>query len=191
MIIRRLALILALLTLAGCTDGPVGASPTGSPLPSSASEPPSPSPPGSSEAGLPVYSGPENEYLPLLAACLREAGWQVTASDRGDEMSGVIPPEQRAAYHAAERACQSQIGTPPTPRPATLDEIRARYDYLVEMRQCLIDLGYTLAEPPTFEVFADSWATGPWSPYNEVADTANRDQWAAANEQCPQLVLAP
>jgi hypothetical protein len=48
-------------------------------------------------------------------------------------------------------------------------------------------LGYTISEPPTEETFADSYATGPWSPFNEVADQATTQQaWNEANDKCPQ-----
>jgi hypothetical protein len=148
------------------------------------------SPGASSPASGLVYGGPEDEYLPLLAACLRDAGWDATTNERGDEMNvSGAGPGQRQAFEDAQAACERQIGVPPTPRPLTEAEIRARYDYLVQMRQCLIDLGYTLAEPPTIDVFIDTWATGPWSPYNEVSQVADRDQWAEANQKCPQVVF--
>lgn len=64
--------------------------------------------------------------------------------------------------------------------------MRDRYQYLLQVRQCLMELGYTISEPPSVDAFIESWATGPWSPYSDVVDVANREQWAEANEKCPQ-----
>ena len=112
-------------------------------------------------------------------------------SPDGDSMTADIPPEQRSAFMAAKDACEAQIGEPPTPRPLSEQEIRDRYDYLVQARQCLIDLGYTMSEPPSVDEFIDSWATGPWSPYNDLADQTTRQQWEEANQECPQTPDAP
>lgn len=137
-------------------------------------------------ASTPVYAGPPDEYFPRLAACLREAGWDVVVDPAGGMRLDSLTVEQRPAFQAAKAACQQDIGLPPPPRPLSESEIRDRYQYLLQARQCLMELGYTISEPPSVDAFIESWATGPWSPYSDVVDVANREQLAEANEKCPQ-----
>lgn len=171
-----LALSLVLGGLAGCAS-------TTAPSPQSSIV--SDATPSSS---IPVYAGPSEEYLPLIAACLREAGWnaEITQADGGLVIKS-LTSAQRPAFTAARSACEQRIGTPPPPQPASAEQIHERYAFLVQARQCLMALGYTISEPPTEETFADSYATGPWSPFNEVADQATTQQaWNEANDNCPQ-----
>src|SRR3990170_488054 len=144
------------------------------------------------------YTGAENEYLPQLAACLREAGWDAVADPSGDRMYvGPAPADQPTALVADRLACEQQIGTPPTPRPLSEAEIRARWLYLLTARECLIGLGYAISEPPDEDTFVRSWqnttvnAAGltedaPWSPYSDLPD-AGPASWLEANRVCPQL----
>jgi hypothetical protein len=122
-----------------------------------------------------------------MAACLREAGWDavVDPADGGIRLDS-LTVEQRPAFQAAEAACWQEIGLPPAPEPLSEVEIRDRYQYLLQARQCLMNLGYTISEPPSVDAFIANWSTRPWTPYNEVADVATREQWAEANEKCPQ-----
>jgi hypothetical protein len=87
---------------------------------------------------------------------------------------------------AAKRACEAEIGVPPTAQPLSESEIKARYDYLVQARECLLDLGYSISDPPSIDEFLDTWATGPWTPYSDLADQTNQQQWENANQRCPQ-----
>lgn len=158
--------------------------------------PPAGGPPASAQSDATptprLYTGAENEYLPQLAACLREAGWDAVADPSGDSMYvSAAPPDQRAALVADQLACEQQIGTPPTPRPLSDAEIRARYQYLLTARECLMGLGYEISQPPDENTFVRTWLNAeglttdaPWSPYNDLPDAAN---WEAANRACPQL----
>ncbi len=170
------ALAAFLVALAGCANT---AAPTSQPAISTQATP---------SSSIPVYAGPSEEYLPLIAACLREAGWnaEINQADGGLVIAS-LTSAQRPAFTAARSACEQRIGTPPPPQPATAEQIHQRYLFLVQARQCLMALGYTISEPPTEETFADSYATGPWSPFNEVADQATTQQaWNEANDKCPQ-----
>jgi hypothetical protein len=171
-----LALALILAGLTGCANTTVP-----SPQSTAVSD-------ASPSSSIPVYAGPSEEYLPLIAACLREAGWnaEINQADGGLVIES-LTSQQRPALMEARSACEQQIGAPPPPEPASAEQIHERYAFLVQARQCLMALGYTISEPPTEETFADSYATGPWSPFNEVADQATTQQaWNEANDKCPQ-----
>lgn len=88
---------------------------------------------------------------------------------------------------AARFTCEARIGEPPPPVPLTKEEIIHRWAYLLEMRACLMSLGYEISDPPPLQRFIDTWATGPWSPYNDLADQTGQIGWEAANRECPQI----
>jgi hypothetical protein len=124
-------------------------------------------------------------YIGRLAECLREAGWNVQVDSQGG-LSAHISADQRAAFMAARETCTAKAGPPPTSAPVSEADIRLRYDYLVRARECLLALGFALREPPSFEQFLDDYATGPWTPYLELADQTNQSEWERANAACPQ-----
>jgi hypothetical protein len=141
----------------------------------------------SAEAG-PVYAGPTEEYMPLLAACLRDAGWDARVDSRDGSLSvDSLGASQREAFMAARDDCVDAIGAPPSPEPITDAEIRERYDFLLEARSCLMELGYRISDPPSLETFTETYSAGPWSPFNDLASqTASQEEWLEANEACPQ-----
>lgn len=143
------------------------------------------SPTPSASASTAMFEGPREEYLPRLADCLRGAGWNVQLDADGGMSLQSLTAEQRPAFIAAKDACEQQIGTLPPPEPLSEQQIRNQYAYLLEVRQCLQKLGYTISEPPTVDAFTDSWATGPWSPYDDL-EHVSQQQWTEANQKCPQ-----
>jgi hypothetical protein len=180
----------AVMTIMACAPQ----APTTQPPPSShapsvtdpAQESATPAAPSPPSASTPVFTGTREEWLVNLYDCMRSAGWNVTRLPDGG-WSIKVPPEQRDAYDAAQATCAAALGPIPTVVPLTEADIRARYEYLVRMRDCLIALGYTISEPPSVEQFVDSWESGPWSPYNDLADQTGPGAWEQANEACPQV----
>lgn len=147
-----------------------------------------PAPAASPEAIFPVYTGPPDEYFHRQADCLRAAGWDAQVNAAGDGLSvASLPQEQRPAFMQALTECKERIGLPPPAEPLGDSEIRATYRYWLEMRECLMDLGYTISEPPSQDAFVESWSTGPWSPYNDVVDQASEGDWEELNRKCPQV----
>jgi hypothetical protein len=67
----------------------------------------------------------------------------------------------------------------------TTGELRVIYDRWVAERDCLTELGYRPAEPPSFEKFVSDWRTGPWNPLDGVDTSSWTDaQYRAAKERC-------
>ena len=162
----------------------VACAPSPSPSPSVES-PVSPTSPVSAGPSPFAFTGSIEEYIAAVASCLRDAGWNVNADGVGG--SADITAEQRPAFLAARESCGATLGEPPPPVPVSEAEIRARYAYLLEARDCLIDLGYAIGAPATLDHFLDSYASGPWSPFNDLADqTTSQAEWEQANQACPQ-----
>lgn len=134
-----------------------------------------------------AFTGTMDEYIAAVAGCLRDGGWNVRTDGAGG-LSADIPAEQRPAFLAARESCGATLGEPPPVAPLSEVEIRARYAYLLEARGCLIDLGYTIGEPPTLDHFLESYTSGPWSPFNDLAgQTTSQAEWDKANQSCPQI----
>ena len=187
---RRRASPLALRLLIGVAAGVlavVACAPSPSPSPSV--EPPVilTSPVSGPPSPL-VFTGSMDEYIAAVASCLRDGGWNVKTDGVGG-LSADITAEQRPAFMAAREACGETIGEPPPRAPASEAEIRARYAYLLDARDCLIELGYTIGAPATLDHFLDSYASGPWSPFSDLADqTTSPAEWDQANQACPQAL---
>lgn len=92
---------------------------------------------------------------------------------------------QRSAFEQAEADCDQEIGVPPPPETLSVREIRQRYAFLVEARACLTAAGHDLPEPPSEDAFVESWATNPWSPFNDLPFMST-EAWTQLTEECPQ-----
>ena len=92
----------------------------------------------------------------LIVACVQGKGWTVTVTSPGS-FEADIPPDQQTAYEADIRGCyiEHRVGTAPAP-PLTEDLARAEYAAQVRARQCLIDLGKSVPELPSYQVFEDA-----------------------------------
>lgn len=121
----------------------------------------------------------------LQAQCANDHGYAVTLIPPGDGLSFAgLPPEQHRMASATLRACAAGLQIPDYETPS--DEfISATYDALLIVKQCLEDQGYAIVEPPSLEVFIDTYSEGPWHPYNSVPDVET-SEWQRLNEICPQ-----
>jgi hypothetical protein len=122
------------------------------------------------------------EWLDSVFECLREAGWNANPTFDGG-WTVDVPPEHRPAFRTAQSACEAKVGPMPAVVPLTQEQIIHRYAYLLEMRACLINLGYEISEPPSLKEFVDTWATGPWSPYLDLPTGPTPE----TERSCPQV----
>jgi hypothetical protein len=139
----------------------------------------------SPEPSVGQFLGGADEYLPRLAECLREAGWNAHVVNGA--LSVDFTPGQESAFRSVRSACVAKLGTPPTPAPYSEAEIRAEYAYEIQLRECLIGLGYAISEPPSAEEFIDSWLQpGQWTAYRDLPQGMPPAEWDHANQVCPQ-----
>jgi len=122
-------------------------------------------------------------YLLAQAACLEEAGWvvQVDLAGRSLEIPD-LPRDQQSVFADVKAGCDLELGEPPPPPSPDEAFIRDFYDQLVASKQCLEEAGYPVSDPPSFDAFRESWTSGPWSPYLDLAGT----DWEDAIDACPQ-----
>jgi hypothetical protein len=124
---------------------------------------------------------------PAWVECLLEQGFWITRIDppavEGDTPGYVLestyPPEEGMARLVACRKRYAPY------LEKTTDELRVIYDRWVAERACLIELGYTPVQPPSFEMFVSSWRTGPWMPVDGIDTSSWTDaELQRAKERC-------
>lgn len=118
-----------------------------------------------------------------FSECMGNLGWSVTPNDDGG-VSSAIPPGQKSAYDAARDQCAELIGTYGH-APLTEAELRTVYRAQLATRDCLLDLGYDVPEPPSEQAFLD--LEGAWSPYMDLPSGALDQTFDEVTGACPQV----
>lgn len=85
----------------------------------------------------------------VVAACLQGKGWDVTAHPDNSYSVAGLPQDQVSQYEADEEACRSSAGMDQPQPPMTLRQAEEYYDALVEVADCVRDLGYQVDDPPS------------------------------------------
>ncbi|MBD3941325.1 hypothetical protein IF188_06380 [Microbacterium sp. NEAU-LLC] len=183
-------MILAAVLTAGCIllsgcSGPADPDPARSSTPIAAPSPIE----STARATSAVFHGTVQEYADALVQCMVDAGWEASTDADDPQGPGVIrfgtvPAEQQAAWDADNESCQSTLGVLDD-APRTDAELRARYDWLVGLNDCLVAAGYVQEAPPSYESFSDEFATSgtiAWDPMGSVG-TASVE---AALSACPR-----
>lgn len=146
----------------------------------------------SEAAELSEFDKESNAFARRLAQCLRKRGWDAETFPAGGDQLGVraagnIPKNQQAAWHGDMMDCNESIGPPPTPDAPDEEHIRLFYAFLLEQRECLIAEGQQISEPPSEDVFVESFATGVyWTAWSEVDFDQAPSVIQALEETCPQ-----
>jgi hypothetical protein len=151
--------------------------------------PPDPSPTGYD--GRPVFEGSEREWIHANAACLQERGFDVSIEEQGvpPNLTWVpknLPQEQVDAYNEAFAACLDEIGEPAPGPPATEADLREEYRLEVATAECLRKLGYEISDPPSEDVFVETFEDPAWLAYGELPADMPPGEWERVNEECPQ-----
>ena len=130
------------------------------------------------------------EIHEAIAACLREAGFQATAS--ADGYDTVVMPAQRDALEEATYRCEQSLiedGTIPPPEEFTTETKIRNYEWDRAALRCLRQLGYELSDPPSLDVYLDQEV--PWSPFEELVQQEGPGVLAGVERRCPQLPPYP
>lgn len=112
-------------------------------------------------------------WLTSVATCMNDRGWEDTHVEDPDSPSVSLWDDrgnQPEAHDADLTDCQSLAGPEPIPPPLTEELAGERYDDRVAARNCLLDLGYVVSEPPSRETYVEQMlAVEPtWDPRMEA-----------------------
>lgn len=131
------------------------------------------------------FLGTELEWVNAFAACMREAGFEVTVDEKVPtfEASDELPEDQIDAYNYTFDQCLTRLGGPPV--DTTPLDLPALFEATVAAKVCLEQLGYSISEPPSMEVWIASYERGPWLPHSELQGLSEAE-WDRVNEECPQ-----
>ena len=137
---------------------------------------------------------PDDQGLRIQTLCMIDLGWPYQEDPDGGWVLE-LQAAQEDAFNLDSYVCQLQYPVAARYRePWGETQHRARYAYLVDdYLPCVRSHGYSVAEPPTFEVFVEGDAAGsPWVPSSEVLPQVLAEvpdhwaSWDAFDEVCPQ-----
>jgi hypothetical protein len=178
-----LAGVAAVVALAGCTtDAPEAGAPASPTQPAAA--PPAAPPPFETE-----YARLVEHYIRDMVGCLTDLGWEVI--DHGDsyESPHDIPDDQFEQYAADVELCEAQFGYDDLPPPyVTRPEAELLYGLLLDVADCIRDLGYDVPDAPSQQAFVEALVTYPipaWHPYDSFYED---NDWSAIGQierECP------
>lgn len=129
------------------------------------------------------------EATRLLAACIRDRGFNVEVIPPGDGISfEAVPATQNSAAQAAEQECRDGLNLREGSASDYTDEVRSHiYDYQLALRQCLIEAGYDIPDPPSREIYVENYFRDPWIPYSFLpVDALNALDPESIIYRCPQ-----
>lgn len=123
-------------------------------------------------------------WLKERAECLTDAGFPSTYDPVDQSISISKGSGQDAEFAAADAACSTELGGPPTFAPLTEAEIEFLYAESVEAYECLVAEGFDPVPPTTLEQFKATYSTGPWFPHQDATSGGG-----LPDDVCPQPSL--
>lgn len=126
-----------------------------------------------------------------MQQCMVESGWPVATTPDGGIEYPEVTPEQADKMVADFDGCNHEKFPidPNYLEPYTESQMTYLYQwYLDESIPCLEDLGYDGFDPPSLNVFIDTFETPTrWAPYLDIDnEQIPTGAWYTLNEECPQ-----
>jgi len=115
---------------------------------------------------------PVSDYAKNMVDCLSAEGWEVKALP-DNSISSTIPDTQSASFDADMEMCVKKFGYDITPPALSEAEIRELYQEDLATRECIKEQGYDIGEPPSEQLYIDS--------YNNNENTSLIDPYATIN----------
>lgn len=112
--------------------------------------------------------------------CLQEKGWDSELDEETAQIYTPVPDGDDRAFDEDDAACFEELGVDPD-RDLTSSEFDTLYEQYIDGMDCLTDAGYDVSEPPSRQVFEETYDSDAWVPWTEVGD----DEIDAALERCP------
>ena len=135
--------------------------------------------------------------LVLLLQCARDQGMPLVRTPDGEGVDFKnVPLDQNATASAVLDACRAGLNIA-DPEPLTIEDVEKLYDHLVAMVPCLESFGLNVPEPPSKEVFLDTYPTCVsciiyhqwWDPFAHVyvgPGGMGKDMYDQIKQSCPR-----
>lgn len=127
------------------------------------------------------------ERVELVVACIEEHGFNASSYEGFGIRIDYSGEEQEELATKVEGDCWEQIDRRvPPPPPLSLE---SRYEYMVEVADCLRGLGHDVPDAPTLDAYVDQASADPppadlWDPY-AIVGRRGVDIWAIQRDECP------
>jgi len=132
------------------------------------------------------------ERIDLVVACVEERGFEASSYRGFGVRIEYAGKEQEEIATRAEGECWEEVEQRfPAPPPLSHEE---RYYYMLDVAECLRDLGYDIPEAPSLEAYVDQMSADRpsidlWDPYS-ILMGRGVDTYAIQREQCPPEIWA-
>ena len=138
------------------------------------------------------------EYVTALELqCAQDQGMPLVYTPDGEGIDFKnVPLDQNATASAVLDACRAGLNIA-DPEPLTIEDVEKLYDHLVAMVPCLESFGLTIPEPPSKDVFLDTYTMcvscivyhDVWSPFANVwvrPGGMDRERYDQITQACPR-----
>jgi hypothetical protein len=139
-------------------------------------------PPGVVRAGI-------LERQELILECMRRYGFDGEIQERSFGILSDVPPEQFDRYLEVGEICRKEeferygltLGVP------TPEELETEYRIKLYVRECMIQEGYPVSQPPSLDAFIESLGA-IWHPYDAFVESGGGGVFGFSKleETCPQ-----
>lgn len=133
------------------------------------------------DASSPIFEAQET-----LAVCMQDLGWEVEVLADG-RIDSSYPTTQRDAFEADYDECTQLAGLDEPLPPLTQEEAAEYFEALLAAAECLEDLGYSVADPPSRELAIEELQKEiidlGWDPYDSAK--SSEDSMTEAYTECP------
>jgi hypothetical protein len=124
-----------------------------------------------------------------LALCLEGKGIAAEVDPETGVMT-VVDRGQEEFVAAETETCLEEAreeGIFPPIAEITRESIQDIYEKLVSAEECLERLGFSIEDPPSQDVFIDTYESGqePWHPYLYLPDDLDEGQMEKVAQECP------
>lgn len=127
------------------------------------------------------------EVVRLQVQCGNDNGVpaQILPPGDGYNFAGIPLEHHREASEIMD-ACLRGLDLPDWVR-YTDEQLIELYGYLLEVKACLENEGYTVSEPPSATAFVDNYYHGgAWLPHESIPlEAVSADEWIRLQEACP------
>lgn len=145
------------------------------------------------ETGLPANQRPADipmvryvtldEWASVIAQCMTDEG--APATEEGGGISYRSTVETAGTFKLAQYTCQSRYPTDPVMlTPLNESQLRFLYAYYTgSLRECLREHDADITDPPSEDVFIESYGRTPWDPMTDITDPTLLER----DGPCPQV----